>query len=51
VLQAEAGAALLRRHFLAALGLATCRVPHGVAFVEDDHAVEGGHGLGAGLAS
>ena len=40
VLQAQAGAALLRGRLLAALGLAAGGVGHGVAFVEHDHAVE-----------
>src|SRR6185503_10089607 len=51
VLQAQAGAALLRRHLIAALGLAAGRVLHGVALVEHDHAVEVGCGLEAGLAA
>ena len=51
VLQAQSGAALLRRHLLAALGLAAGRVLHGVALVEHDHAVEAGRGLRAGLAA
>jgi len=51
VLQAQAGAALLRRHLPAALGLAAGRVLHGVALVEHDHAVEAGRGIRAGLAA
>ena len=51
VLQAQSRTALLRRHLLAAFGLAAGRVLHGVALVEHDHAVEAGRGLGAGLAA
>ena len=40
VLQAQAGAPLLRGHLLAALGLAAGGVLHGMALVEHDHAIE-----------
>ena len=40
VLEPQARAALLRRLLIAALGLAAAGVLHGVALVEDDHAVE-----------
>src|SRR4026209_1799975 len=50
MLKAQAGAALLRRGLLAALGLAARGILHGVALVEDDHAVEARRSLGAGLA-
>ena len=51
MLQAQAGAALLRGNHLAALALAAGRVLHGVALVEHDHAVETRCVLGAGLAT
>jgi hypothetical protein len=38
-------------HLLAALGLATGSILHGVALVEHDHAVESRSGLRAGLAA
>ena len=40
MLQAQAGAALLRRRLIAALALAARGILHGVALVEDDDAVE-----------
>ncbi len=40
VLQAQAGAALLRGRLIAALALAAGGVRHGVAFVEDDDSIE-----------
>jgi hypothetical protein len=51
MLQAKSCTPLLRRHLLAALGLATGGVLHGVALVEHDHAVEARRGLRAGRAS
>ena len=42
VLEPQARAALLRRRLVAALALAAGGVLHGVALVEDDHAVEVG---------
>ena len=40
VLQAQAGTALLRGRLVAAFALAAGGIGHGVALVEDDHAVE-----------
>ena len=40
MLQAQSGAALLRRRLIAAFGFAAGGIGHGMGFVEHDHAVE-----------